>query len=374
MAAGRRLVGTAALVGSAFAGAALALAGAVALDAFDGDEAAALPTTTTVTIRRVSDPVRGLALSGASRAPAALTINEIYERAKSGVVQINGASAPLGSGFVLDKAGHIVTSAGVIAGERALSVSFSNRDRVPARVVGADAATDVAVLEVDSSSRALTALELGTASVLRVGDTVVAIGNPYGLDRTVTAGIVSGLSRPPRGGSADGLEYAIQTGAATSESAGGPLLDGSGAVVGVSTAGGYAVPVDTVRTVAGQLIAGRLAHRPRLGAEVREIDSVLAQTFRLPAENGLLVQGVAPRSPAARAGLRGGAARVVVAGESYTLGGDLLVAVDGQPVASRDDLRSALEERRPGERVRLELWRGGERRTLEVKLGRQPSG
>jgi S1-C subfamily serine protease len=373
VAPGRRLVGTAALVGSAFAGAALALAGAVALDAFAEDDAAALPATTTLTIQRVADPVRGLAVSGASTSDE-LTINEIYERAKSAVVQINAATAGLGSGFVLDKAGHIVTSFGVIEGRRGLTVSFSNRDGVPARIVGVDPSTDLAVLEVEATSRALTALELGSSSALRVGDPVVAIGNPYGLDRSVTAGIVSSLAAPQGGSGGAGLDYAIHTAAAASTSAGGPLLDERGRVVGVSTAAGFAVPVDTVRTVAAQLIAGRGVRRAHLGAAVREVDAVLAQIFRLPAENGLLVQRVEPRSPAARAGLRGGATRVVVAGESYTLGGDLLVGVDGLPVASPDDQRAALDAHRPGDRVRLELWRGGERRTLEIKLGRQPAG
>jgi S1-C subfamily serine protease len=373
VAPGRRLGGTAALVGSAFAGAALALAGAVALDAFAEDDAAALPTTTTVAIRRVADPVRGLALSGAST-PDRLTIGEIYERAKSGVVQVNAATAGLGSGFVLDKAGHIVTSVGVVEGRRRLTVSFSNRDYVPARVVGSDPATGVAVLAVEATARALTALELGASGELRVGDTVVAIGNPYGLDRSVTAGIVSSLSAPRGSAPGTGLDYAIQTSAATSASVGGPLLDERGRVVGVSIAAGLAVPVDTVRSAAAQLIAGRRVRRAHLGADVREVDSVLAQIFRLPAESGLLVQRVEPGGPAARAGLRGGETRVVVAGESYTLGGDLIVGVDSLPVASPDDLRAALEAHRPGDRVRLELWRGAERRTLEIKLGRQPGG
>lgn len=371
MRAGRRVSGIAALVGSAFAGAALALAGAVALGAFDEKEAAALPTTT-VTIARVADPVRGLAVSGASTVGRPLTIGEIYEQAKSGVVQINSATAALGSGFVLDKAGHIVTSNRVIAGHRGLSVSFSNRDRVPARLVGADGPSDVAVLKVDAAARALSPLELGSAAVLKVGDPVVAIGNPYGLDRTVTEGIVAGLARPS--GAPPGVDFAIHTRAATSASSGGPLLDERGEVVGVCAAAGFAVPADTVRSSVAQLLAGRLVRRARLGADVRPVDGTLAQLFRLPASTGLLVQRVEPGSAAARAGVRGGAMRAVVAGESYTVGGDLLVAVDGQPVASVHDLRAALEGRRPGERIRLALWRGDERRTLDVTLGRQPSG
>jgi S1-C subfamily serine protease len=372
VAPGRRLVGSAALVGSAFAGASLALAGAVTVGAFDGDEAAAIvPTTTTMTVHQVADPVRGLALSGASTASQLLTISEIYERSQSGVVQINGRSGALGSGFVLDKAGHVVTSRQVIAGRRGLSVSFSGRDRVPARLVGADRWTDIAVLKAAARSAALTPLELGDSNALRVGDLVVAIANPQGLERTVTAGVVSALAAR-NGGEVD---RAIRTDAPLGRAdVGGPLLDERGEVVGVNRVNGLAVPINTVRAVAAQLIAGGLVGRARLGVSVQEVDAVLAELFRLPALQGLLVQDVEPGSPAAAAGVRDGTTRVVLAGESYTLGGDLIVGVDGQSVATLDELRAALDARRPGDRIELEIWRGGETRMLVVKLGRQPTG
>jgi S1-C subfamily serine protease len=372
VAPGRRLLGIGALVGAAFAGAALALAGAVVLGAFDENDAAALGSTTVTVSRVAEDPVRGLAVTAGSTAPRLLTINEIYERAKSGVVQVNGrGGAALGSGFVLDKAGHVVTSHSVVAGASALSVSFSNRDRVPARVVGADRWTDVAVVKVEAKSVALTPLQLGDSNALRVGDLVVAIGNPFGLERTVTTGIVSAL--PARSGGE--VDRAIRIDAPLGRGeAGGPLLNARGEVVGVNRASGLAVPIETVRSVAGQLLAGGLVRRAHLGVSVREVDIALADVFRLSADYGLLVQRVEPGSAAARAGVRGGTTKVVVAGESYTLGGDLVVAVDGQPVASLDDLRRALDGHRPGDEIVLELWRGEERRELEVKLGRQPRG
>jgi S1-C subfamily serine protease len=360
----------AALVGSAFAGAALALAGAVVLGAFDENEAAAL-TTTTVTVHNVADPVRGLAATAGSTAPRLLTITEIYERSKSGVVQINGRTTARGSGFVLDKAGHVVTSRHVIEGAGELSVSFSNRDRVPARVLGTDLWTDVAVLKVEAKSAALTPLELGDSNALRVGELVVAIGNPFGLERTVTTGIVSALTARSGGE----VDRAILTDAPLGRAdAGGPLLNERGQVVGVNRATGLAVPINTVRSVAAQLIAGGLVRRAHLGVSVQEVDVGLAKLLRLPSDYGLLVQDVEPGGSAERAGLHGGTTHVVVAGESYTLGGDLIVAVDGQPVASLDDLRAALDSHRPGDKVVLELWRGEERRELEVKLGRQPRG
>jgi S1-C subfamily serine protease len=358
----------AALVGSAFAGAALALAGAVALRAFDEDDAAAL-TSTTLTVHQAADPVRGLAVSGASTAAHLLTINEIYERSKSGVVQVASSTAALGSGFVLDKAGHIVTSSERIERARGLRVSFSNRDRVPARIVGADPWTGVAVLKVEAKSPALTPLELGDSNLIRVGDLVVAVANPFGLERTVAAGIVSALTA--RNGAE--VDRAIETDAPLGRAdAGGPLLNERGRVVAVNRPAGPAVPINTVRSVAAQLIAGGRVRHAHLGVTVHEVDAVLAELFRLPALRGLLVQAVEPRSAAEAAGLRGGTTHVVLAGESYTLGGDLIVSVGGEPVASLDDLRAALEARRPGDRVEIELWRGEGRRELEVKLGRRP--
>lgn len=330
------------------------------------DEEAAALTTTTVTVRAVADPVRGLAVTAGTTSPELLTVSEIYARAKSGVVQVNG-----GSGFVLDKAGHVVTSRSVIAGARDLSVSFSNRDGVPARVVGADRWTDVAVLKVEATSAALTPLRLGDSNALREGDLVVAIGNPSGLERTVTTGIVSALTARSGGE----VDRAIQTDAPLGPAdAGGPLLNERGEVVGLNRGTGFAVPINTVRAVAGQLLAGGLVRRAHLGLTLQEVDAQLADTLRLPSDYGLLVRDVERGGPAAAGGVRGGTTHVVVAGESYTLGGDLIVAVDGELVSSFDDLRSVLERRKPGDRVVLELWRGEERRELEIKLGRRPPG
>ena len=405
MAPGRRLsLSLAALVGSAFAGAALALAGAAALGQLGEDRQA------TTTIREVAgaSPVRAAAI--ASQARGGITINEIYERAKSGVVQINSRTVvetyerdpffglpfgipeqeereALGSGFVIDKAGHVVTNFHVVEGARQISVSFSNRDGVPATVVGVDRSTDIAVLKVEEKSRALTPLDLGDSSTVRVGDPVVAIGNPFGLERTVTAGIVSALSRPLTTPSGGAFDEVIQTDAPlNSGNSGGPLLNARGQVIGVTTAVattadgaagslgiGFAVPIDTVRTVAGQLIRGGRVRRAHLGARVQEVDRALADLFRLPADRGLLLESVEPDSAAAAAGLRGGTTQVVVAGESYTLGGDLLVAVDGRPTPTPDDLRAALARLEPGDGITVELWRGDQWREVEVTLGQQPT-
>jgi len=387
------------LLGAGVAGGVVALAAVAAAGGFDGG---------TTTVREVATTMPpSLASQALTTSSAGLRIRDIYDRAKSGVIQINSTTnvrpqadpffpflqpAPqrqegLGSGFVIDKDGHVVTNNHVVQGADEVSVSFTNRDRVRAKVVGVDPATDLAVLKIDVGSRALTPLPLGNSSSVRVGAPVVAIGNPFGLQRTVTAGIVSALGRPlsePGGVRLDGL---IQTDAAlNSGNSGGPLLDAAGRVIGVNTAIltgnstergnvgiGFAVPVDTVKEVAGDLIDHGSVDRPYIGVTVLPIDAQLSQLFRLPVRRGLLVQEVTAGSPARAAGLQGGTTRVVVAGESYVLGGDVIVAVDGAPVASLDGLRGALEAHKPGDTVTLRVRRGGDERDIDVKLGRQPT-
>jgi len=331
------------LVAAGVAGGLVALAGAAAVGSFDGE---------TTTVREVATAVSPALASRAltTSTGGGLRIRDIYDRSKSGVLQINSTTIVqpqadpffpfveptpqrqegLGSGFVIDKDGHIVTNNHVVQGADEVSVSFTNRDRVRATVVGVDPSTDLAVLKINVGSRALTPLPLGDSAAVAVGDPVVAIGNPFGLQRTVTAGIVSALGRPlsePGGVRLDGL---IQTDAALNAgNSGGPLLDAAGRVIGVNTAIltgnsaergkvgiGFAVPVDTVKEVTGDLIDHGRVERPYIGVTVLPIDARLSQLFRLPVRRGLLVQEVAQRSPARSAGLRGGTTRVVVAGES----------------------------------------------------------
>ena len=386
------------LLGAGVAGGVVALAAVALAGGFEGG---------TTTVREVAATMPpALASRALSTSSGGMRIRDIYDRSKSGVVQINSTTivqpqadpffpfqpAPqrqegLGSGFVIDKDGHVVTNNHVVQGADEVSISFTNRDRVRAKVVGVDPATDLAVLKIDVGSRALTPLPLGNSSAVGVGDPVVAIGNPFGLQRTVTAGIVSALGRPlsePGGVRLDGL---IQTDAALNAgNSGGPLLDAAGRVIGVNTAIltgnsiergnvgiGFAVPVDTVKEVTGDLIEHGRVDRPYIGVTVLPIDARLSQLFRLPVRSGLLVQEVAAGSPARGAGLHGGTTRVVVAGESYVLGGDVIVAVDGTPVATLDGLRNALEDHQPGDTVKLRIRRGGDERDLDVKLGRQPT-
>jgi S1-C subfamily serine protease len=395
--AGRlRIVLAAGFVAAAGAGAALALGGAALLGGLSAG-------TTTV---RELQPIEASASSTSFQQGKPLSVNEIYREAAPGVVQVTatqvvstpsidpffGFPAPqnerqeaLGSGFVIDKAGHIITNYHVIEGARSVDVSFSNNESMRARIVGTDPSTDIAVLQVDAHSRALTPLPLGDSDAVHVGDSVVAIGNPFGLERTVTAGIVSALQRVIQAPNAFSIDHVIQTDAALNKgNSGGPLLDVRGNVIGVnsqiqSESGGgnvgvgFAVPINTVRTVEAQIVKTGHAEHAFLGVKVQAVTSDVARLFRLPATHGLLVASVQRGSAAAKAGLRAGTHQVTDAGESYPLGGDLIVAADGVRLSSLDQLRDVISNKQPGDRLTLEIWRGDQNMTLGVKLGRQPS-
>jgi len=372
-------------------GGGLSLAGAWLFGGLDGG------TTTVREIRSAFPPQVGF------ESGDRLTINQIYGRSYRGVVQISTASEVqrvdpfgfgyreqqqgLGSGFVYDKAGHIVTNSHVVRGAREIQVNFSNNESMNARIVGIDPSTDLAVLKVKAASRALTPLELGDSDAVKVGDAVIAIGNPFGLSRTVTAGIVSALNRPLTSPSGFSIEDVIQTDAQINPgNSGGPLINAQGRVIGVNTAIetgdsnvrgnigiGFAVPVNTVKNVAGQLIdEGKVAH-PYLGVDARAIDDDLARVFRLPVRRGLLIERVRPGTGAAKAGLRGGTTNVTIAGETYVLGGDVIVEVDGEPVASLEELRDLISDKQPSEKLRLEYYRGDEKRSVKVELGSKPA-
>ena len=287
---------------------------------------------------------------------------------------------------MIDKAGHIVTNYHVVQGAQRVQVSFSNNERLAAQVVGRDPATDVAVLQVKAQSRALTPLELGNSDAVRVGDSVVAIGNPLGEDRSITSGIVSALQRrifAPNGAPIDNV---IQTDAALNHgNSGGPLLNTRGKVIGVNSqiqtadgSGGnigigFAIPINTVKNVAAQLIAKGVVEHPFVGLSARAITPHVAALFRLPVKSGLLVGKVCKSSGAADAGVRGARQEVTLAGVTWPLGGDIIVKVDSLRVTSLDQLRTIVADKKPGDSVELELYRSTSTLDVKVKLGRQPS-
>ncbi|MDQ3859109.1 MAG: trypsin-like peptidase domain-containing protein [Actinomycetota bacterium] len=322
------------------------------------------------------------------------TVGEIYRDAAPGVVQITSRivvqslfgeqrGQSLGSGFVIDKDGHIVTNYHVIEGADEVYVNFTRDDELKAKVVGVDPSTDLALLKIDEHRRALSPIPLGNSDAVRVGDEVVAIGNPFGLERTVTRGIVSALQRQIQAPNGFTIDKVIQTDAAINKgNSGGPLLDASGRVIGVNaqieseTGGnvgiGFAIPVNTVKKVVAELRErGRVEHA-YLGVSMQPIDDRVAELFNLPKE-GLLVAKVVPGSPADKAGLEGGKTEVVVEGESYVIGGDVVTKADGRAVASPDELSSVIAAKEPGDRIELEVVRGNDRKTVSVTLGRQPA-
>jgi S1-C subfamily serine protease len=325
----------------------------------------------------------------------AMSVNEIYDRAASGVVQIastggSGVSLPagraLGSGFVLDKAGHIATNYHVIDGADEIRVSFSNRDTVEAELVGTDPSTDLAVLQVETSATALTPLSLGNSDAVEVGDPVVAIGNPFGLDRTATAGIVSAIQRRITAPNQFQIDHVIQTDAPINHgNSGGPLLNDRGQVIGVNTqietggtamgnvGIGFAVPSNTVKDVVAQILRKGHVDHAYLGISGQPVSADVARTYNLPTRSGVLVATVTSGSGADKAGLEPGDTEVVVAGETYVLGGDIIVAIGGTPISSVEELRDAIAAHEPGQRVRLTVFRGAKKKSVTVTLGRQPS-
>ena len=362
----------------------------------------------TTTVREL-EPALGGSSAAAFESPKAgraLSANEIFRRDAPGVVQVTSTQVvetpadpffgfgpttqqekALGSGFVMDKAGHIVTNYHVIENAKSVEVSFSNSDNLKARVVGADPSTDIAVLQADAKSRALKPLPFGNSDAVRVGDSVVAIGNPLGYDRSMTAGIVSAVQREIAAPNQFQIDHVIQTDAPINHgNSGGPLIDARGEVVGVNAqiatgnSGadgnigiGFAIPINTVRSVVAQLIKKGKVDHAFLGITAKPVTSEIARLFRLPVSHGLLVMNVELGSGAAASGLRGGEETAVVSGESWPVGGDLIVSADGVQLSSLDQLRDVIAGKQPGQSISLVVYRGNDKLTLHVKLGRQPS-
>jgi S1-C subfamily serine protease len=330
-----------------------------------------------------------------------LTVSEIFEDAGPGVVFIRAevpASAAggtpfgppqrkgqaTGSGFVLDREGYILTNAHVVEGARNVQVHFDERgDDIDARVVGRDPSTDLAVLKVPSNTPKLDPIPLGDSRSARVGDPVIAIGNPFGLERTVTTGIVSAIARQIDAPNQFTIDNVIQTDASINPgNSGGPLLDAAGRVIGINaqiaTGGssggsvgiGFAVPVSTAKEVVPQLKRSGSIDRSYLGITTAPITGRVAEELNLPVRDGALVQEVVPGGPADRAGLRAGRTRTE---EGLTIGGDIIVRVAGQDVKRPEDVAAAIRDDKPGATVPIDILRRGERETVQVKLGKRPA-
>jgi S1-C subfamily serine protease len=322
---------------------------------------------------------------------AALSASELYRRAAPGVVYVRTPRGS-GAGFEVDRRGYIATNAHVVDGASRVTVALGaggRGQRIPARVIGADRSTDVAVLKVDPGGAALHPLGFADSSAVAVGDATFAIGNPFGLDRTLTTGVVSAVARRISAPNGFSIGQAIQTDAALNPgNSGGPLLDDRGQVIGINsqiTAGssvnasqasnsgiGFAVPSNTAKRVVAALIQGRKVQHAYLGVGGVTVDASISQ-LRVGVDHGVLVDSVTPGGPADRAGLRAGTRTVPLNGATLHLGGDVILAVGGRPVASSDDLATAIEAHRPSERVAVLVWRDGRRQTVSVTLGDQPA-
>jgi S1-C subfamily serine protease len=335
----------------------------------------------------------------------ALSVNGIYQQDSPGVVFIQSQSAPkppsplnpfggsgggtaTGSGFVLDTAGHILTNAHVVDGADKIQVTLGRSDSsqpVTAQVVGTDPSTDVALLKVDAPADQLHPVPLGDSSQVQVGDPVVAIGNPFALDRTATSGIVSALQREIKAPNGFTINNVIQTDAAINPgNSGGPLIDASGRVIGInsqieSPGGGgnvgigFAVPINTVRQVTQQLLANGEVKHAYLGISGTDLTAQIAGVLNLPVTQGALVQAVTPNGPADKAGIQGGHAVVSIAGQQIRAGGDVITAIDGKPVMGMEDVISIVNAKQPGDDIQLSLVHGSQKRTVTVTLGDRPA-
>jgi S1-C subfamily serine protease len=320
----------------------------------------------------------------------AFITSTVYQEDYFGGVQEGKGS---GSGSVIDNQGHILTNYHVIEDAQKLTVSFGGDKTYPAKVVGGDPDTDLAIIQITPPSEGLTIIPLGDSDKLDVGQKVLAIGNPFGLDRTLTTGVISGLQRPirsvPVAGAQNGriIEGAIQTDASINPgNSGGPLLDKFGRMIGINsqilsgrTGGsvgvGFAIPVNIAKRIVPQLIQYGEVRRPKLGVNGVSVPQAAQRIGQLPVEKGLLLVTVAGGSPAGNSGLRG----ISRTNEGTAALGDIITSIDGQQIEDLDDLYRVLDKKQFNDTVQVEIYRAGKVMTVPVKLTpmqqqQQPTG
>jgi len=333
-------------------------------------------------------------------------VNQIYKSDGQGVAFVEATEAPeetqfgffgepeqsgggvaTGSGFVIDTEGHLLTNNHVVEGAEKIEVKLGASEKsYPAKVVGADPSTDVALLKVEVPANQLHPLPLGNSGDVEVGDPVVAIGNPFGLDRTVTSGIVSALQRQIEAPAGFSISHVIQTDAAINPgNSGGPLINAEGEVIGINsqiaTGGGgngnvgigFAIPIDTAREVAKQIEENGKVEHAYLGIEGGSITPQLAKALNLPVDHGVLVASVAKGGPAEKAGIEGGDTSATIEGAEVTLGGDIIVKLEGNSISEMEDLVSLIEGKKPGDKLEVTVLRGGGEKTVTVTLGNRPA-
>ena len=319
---------------------------------------------------------------------------DIYKNAKDSVAYITSTvyqqnfffevvpSRALGSGFLISGDGRILTNNHVVSGSSQIEVRFADQSKYTAKVLVRDRTDDLALIQIDPKGKKLPFLRLGDSDALQVGQKVLAIGNPFGFDGTLTTGVVSSLRREIQSENSR-MEGLIQTDAAiNSGNSGGPLLDSQGNVIGINTAIyapsggnvgiGFAMPINRAKAMLDDFRAGKSFGRPRLGISTVFVAGDLARELQLPVTGGLLIQEVGRGTPAAVAGLRGNTEIVLVGNMRLGIGGDLVTAIDGRPVTEPDAVTRTISRKRPGETVVLKVFRGGRSIDISVKLGEIP--
>jgi S1-C subfamily serine protease len=357
------------------------------------------PHEASTALRESAVPAMPVQFSGTARS-FDLTEDEqnniqIYERANKAVVYITTVTMQYtwfyqavpqegtGSGVVIDQQGHVLTNFHVISGADKISITLADGTVAEGRVVGTDPENDLAVVQFNPRGKTLTTIPFGDSSRLRVGMKLLAIGNPFGLDRTLTSGIVSGLARPLQTENGYVIRETIQTDAAINPgNSGGPLLNSHGELVGINAAirspsgasagVGFAIPVNTAKPIADELIRYGVVKRGWIDIDPVELFPQLVDYFSLPVQKGILINKAG--ASAQQAGLRGGSqANAVRSGRTIIYGGgDIITEVNGQKVQAMTDLYNALESTKPGEIARVTIVRGGQSKTLNVKLVEAP--
>ncbi len=320
---------------------------------------------------------------------------EIYTAMSPGVVNITSTvyvqdwfnaypKQGTGSGSILDREGHILTNFHVIQDAEKLEVSLSNNHNYQAKVVGFDPDNDLAVIKIDAPASELSTIPLGESKDVFVGQKVLAIGNPFGFDHTLTTGIVSGLSRPIRSEFTQRLiEGVIQTDAAINPgNSGGPLLNSKGQMIGINTmifsptgssvGIGFAVPVETAKLVIDDILKYGRVRKPKLGISPIPLSARLSEVLQLPVKEGMLIAEVVPGGSADKAGIRGATQQVQIGRYLIPVGGDIIISADNQPIRSNDDLDRALKGKNIGDKIQVEIMRGSRKTTLSVQLAELP--
>jgi S1-C subfamily serine protease len=350
-----------------------------------------------VEARRLGADQPGLNLKNTSERPESLTEDEsinvrIYRQASPAVanvltkateydffmdpVPVEGA----GSGFLIDPRGYILTNYHVVAGAQTIEVILGDKTRYPAKFVGADQRNDVALVKIDPKGKHLASLTLGDSSALQVGQKVLAIGNPFGFQSTLTTGVVSALGRTVQTSQSTFIDDAIQTDASINRgNSGGPLINTHGDVIGINSAIytpsgtaagiGFAIPINTAKLIANDLITEGKVRRAYLGVSTLELTAWLAEALDLPVQEGLLVEQATKGGPAAAAGIHGGDRTVQSGMRRLTIGGDVIVGIDGQRVGNQFDMNVLLNRKRPGDSVTVTVYRGAKKVDIPVKLG-----